>query len=301
MSRIASLLPGATEILCALGAGDRIVGISHECDHPPEIAGRPRLTTSDLAEDLAPGEIDAAVRLAALAERPLIAVDAAALAAARPDLIVTQGLCRACGVSPESLASSVHLFPRGIPEGARVVSLGGRDFAGVLRDVERLGEAIGAAGEGRALATSMRERWERVPAAPKPSRVAVLEWPQPPFCAGHWVPEMVARAGGVDVLGAPGEKSRTVTWEAIAAAEPDVLIVAACGYDLFRNAALAWSLRRHPESRHLPAVRDGRVWACDANAFVTRPGPRLVRGAEIFAGILGAPVDILRHEAVNVR
>jgi iron complex transport system substrate-binding protein len=298
--RVVSLLPAATEICAALGAFDRVVGVTHECDCPAEAAARPRVTRSALPEHADPGAVDAAVRERSAAGAPLFALDEAAVAALRPDLLLTQALCDVCAV----WEGDVRAIAARLPHPPAVVTLGGTTLDGVCDDVRRVAEALGRPSAGDALVAALRARLAAVhealkaARAPRP-RVAVVEWTSPIFLAGHWGPEMVRRAGGVDVLGTAGAHSTTVTPDALAAADPEVVLVAPCGYDLPRAAAEAGALLADPAWRWL---RGRRVWALDANAYLSRPGPRLVDGVEILARIFhpqlfGAPAG---HAAVRV-
>lgn len=285
--RIASLLPGATEMAAALGLAPSLVGVSHECDWPPEVRDLPRLTGSILPAHQAPARIDEAVRQAVLAGKALYQVDGERLRELRPDLVLTQGVCEVCAVS----ASSPELcaLPSVLP-GVQVLTMDGATFLGVLGDLERLAALAGVPERGREQADALRRRWQALPGpSADPPSVLMLEWPDPPFFGGHWVPEMVARAGGRDVMGRPGQPSGRTGWSDIAAADPDVIVLIACGFDLEGNLRHGRELLRHPVGSTLRAVRQGRVWACDANAYFSRPGPRLVRGAEILAALLQDP------------
>ena len=292
MTRVVSFLPAGTEIVAALGALERLVGVSHECDWPPEARTLPRVTRSGLPDAGAPSEIDAAVRALAAEGRPLFAVDDALVERLAPDVLLTQAVCDVCAVSERDVCALAARLP-GAP---RVVTLGGGTLDGVLADVERVAAALGVPDAGAALVAAARERLARVPARLRaagaaPRRCAVVEWTEPPFLAGHWGPEMVALAGGVDVLGVPGTHSVAVPHDRLAAADPAVVIVAPCGYGLAAAAAEARALEGRPEWAWL-AGRE--VWALDANAFLSRPGPRLVDGVELLAallhpGVFGAP------------
>jgi iron complex transport system substrate-binding protein len=278
--RIASLVPSATEMLFALGAGDSVVAVTHECDFPPEAATRARLTRSVIPEGLAPGEIDAAVREVTAQGRALYELDEEALGRLGVDLIVTQALCAVCAVSYDdvrAVADRLQATPR-------VVSLDPETLAEVLGDVATLAALIGLESEARQLRASLDERLaavgSAVEGAPRP-RVAALEWLDPPFAGGHWVPEMIEIAGGADVLGEPGRKSRTVAWEEVAAGRPEVVVAMPCG--LYADEALTQALDYRDE---LDSLGAGRVVAVDAAASFSRPGPRLVDGVELLGHIL---------------
>ncbi len=289
--RVVSLLPSATEILFAINAGEQVVGVTHECDFPPAARALPALTSSLLPAELDAAGIDRHVRASVHAGSSLYGLDDVKLAALEPDLIVTQELCAVCAVSYEIVDRAAKRL-RGDP---RVVSLEPSSLEDVFSTIAFVGELVGAQGGAAALLGSLRARVEalraRAPDGPRP-RTLVLEWSDPPMSAGHWTPDLVELAGGEPVLANPGANSRVLSWEAIAAADPDVVLVAPCGWDLARaRAALA---ELPPEGARafaaLRAVRAGRAYALDGNAYVNRPGPRLVDSAEIFAAALaGAP------------
>jgi iron complex transport system substrate-binding protein len=278
--RIASLVPSATEMLFALGAGDSVVAVTHECDFPPEAESRARLTRSVIPEGLAPGEIDAAVREVTAQGRALYELDEDTLGRLGVDLIVTQALCAVCAVSYDD----VRAVADRLPTTPRVISLDPENLAQVFGDVATLGEATGLEDQARALRTGLDERLAAVRAAvegAKRPRVAALEWLDPPFAGGHWVPEMVELAGGTDVLGEPGRKSRTVAWEEVAAGRPDVVVAMPCG--LYADEALEQARGYRDELESLAA---DRVVAVDAAASFSRPGPRLVEGVELLGHIM---------------
>ena len=285
--RIASLLPSATEIAFAVGAGEEVVGVSHECDYPAAARGLPVLTGPAVeTRGLPQAEIDAAISGLLAAGGSTYAIDAPRLRELRPDLVITQALCDVCAVSEGQVHRAVHEEQIG----ARVLTLTPLDLEGVARSVEEVGEATGHAAAGARLAAEMRERMAapaRV-AASRP-RVLALEWLDPPYSGGHWVPEQIALAGGVDALSQPGRKSERVTWEAVAASAPDVALLLPCGLSLDEVVAEATALAGRPEWRALPAVANGAVWALDANAWFSRPGPRLFDGVEALRAILAAP------------
>src|SRR5829696_7381398 len=226
--RIASLVPSSTEMLFALGLGERVVAVTHECDHPAEATTRPRLTRSVIPEGLAPGEIDAAVREVTAQGRALYELDEATLAGLDADLIVTQALCAVCAVSYDD----VRAIAGRLPTTPAVVSLDPETLSEVLDDAVRLADSAGVRDSGVRLRAELQERLDRVRDAvtgTERPRVAALEWLDPPYVGGHWVPEMIELAGGTDVLGRPGEKSRVVSWENVGAAAPDVAVAIPCG------------------------------------------------------------------------
>jgi iron complex transport system substrate-binding protein len=291
--RIASLVPSATEALFALGLGDRVVAVTHECDFPPEATGLPRLTRSVLPDDLPSAEIDARVRELVGAGEALYELDEPTLADLGPELIVTQAVCEVCAVSYDDVrAVAARLRSR-----PRVLSLDPSRLGQVLADIEQLGTAAGEPGAGRALGAELTARLRRVEvevAGLGRPRVAALEWLDPPYVAGHWVPEMVAAAGGVEVLGVAGGRSRVAEWEEVADAAPETVIVMPCGFDADAAAAEA---RAHADRLH--ALGAERIVAVDAAASFSRPGPRLVDGVELLAHLLHP--DAVAAPAVGYR
>jgi iron complex transport system substrate-binding protein len=278
--RIASLVPSATESLFALGLGDSMVAVTNECDHPAEALRLPRLTRSVIPSGLGPAEIDAMVREVTGRGDPLYELDEPELAAAAPDLIVTQALCAVCAVSYED----VRAVAGRLPSSPDVISLDPKTLGEVLDDLVRLGEVTGVDEEGRRLRAELQRRLDRVRDAvagePRP-RVVTLEWLAPPYAGGHWVPEMVELAGGQSVAGEPGRDSRVVGWEELAAARPDVAVVMPCG--LYAEEAAQQALE-HRNS--LEALGAGTVHAVDAASSFSRPGPRLVEGVELLGHLL---------------
>jgi iron complex transport system substrate-binding protein len=278
--RIVSLVPSATEMLFALGLGDAVVGVTHECDHPTQAQTVRKVTRDRLPEGLSPAGIDAAVRERTLEGQAIYELDAAALRELEPDLIVTQALCAVCAVSFDE----VQAVAAGLPSQPKVIALDPRTLGEVLGDVRTLAEATGRRDAGVDLIAGAAARIDRVKLAvrdrPRP-RVAALEWLDPVYVAGHWTPQLIDYAGGEDVLGQPGEHSEVVGWELVAAAQPDVVIVMPCGYDAERShqEALAFA-------EPLASVGAGEIVAVDAAAWFSRPGPRLVEGLEALAHIL---------------
>ncbi len=278
--RIASLVPSATEALFGLGFGDQVVAVTHECDHPAEVMRLPRLTRSVLPPDLEPAEVDARVREITGRGDALYELDEAALARLEPDLIVTQALCAVCAVSYDDVrAVAARLESR--PD---VISLDPKRLADVLDDLVRLAGACGDPGRGETLRGRLEERLEglrgAVGCAPRP-RVLALEWLDPPYVGGHWVPDMIEVAGGVSTAGEPGRDSRVAGWEELAAAEPEVVVTMPCG--LYADDAAEQALARRDR---LEALGAGRVFAVDAASSFSRPGPRLVEGAELLGHLL---------------
>ena len=280
--RIASLVPAGTEIVCALGAGDRLVAVTHDCDHPDFVRGLPRLTRTTIPEGASSGDIDGLVRSAGERGESTFHLDGDALRAARPDVIIGQTICRVCAVTFERLPASLPVPPTIVP--LEAISL-----EGVFADVHRVGAALGLRERAEDLAAGLRTRIAAVGRAvegvPRP-RVICLEWTHPLFQGGHWVPEQVHAAGGEDVLGSPGARSRELAWDEVIAADPDVLVVMPCGFGAERAMTEARALATRPGWDTLGAVRGGRVYAADGSAYFSRPGPRVVDGIEILAGLL---------------
>lgn len=285
--RICSLLPGATEVVAALGRAKHLVGISHECDYPPEIRTKPVLVRATVdAERLSSAEIDRHVRANLQAGRPLYELDETLLVRVRPQLVIAQDLCHVCAVTPAQLNRALHA----LPSTPRVLSLSPSTLDDVLADIERIGDAIGRAHEAAVLVEHLRGRLAavllQVAHADTRPRVVCLEWLDPLYVAGHWVPEMVAYAGGVDALGTAGSPSVPVTWEQVLAARPDVLVLMPCGFSIARAKQELDRLTTRPEWKELPAVKHGRVFLVNAPAYFNRPGPRVIDGIEILASCL---------------
>jgi iron complex transport system substrate-binding protein len=278
--RIVSLVPSATETLFALGLGGEVVAVTHECDHPAAALELPKVTRDVIGPGLPAGEIDRAVRELTLQGRSIYELDADRLAALAPDLIVTQALCSVCAVSYEDVrAIAERMEPR--PE---VIALDPHTLGEVLGDIRTVAQATDSKDEGVELVQDAARRIDRVRLAVRgaePVRVAALEWLDPVFVAGHWTPQLIEYAGGIDVLGLSGEPSEERTWEEVIAARPEVVVVMPCGYDAERALAEA-----EDHAGELAAVKAARIVAVDAAGFFSRPGPRLVDGLELLAHIL---------------
>ena len=278
--RIASLVPSATETLFALGLGESVVAVTHECDYPPEAADLPQLTRSVIPAGLSAAAIDRAVRERTASGEALYELDTRALRAVEPDLIVTQALCAVCAVSVDD----VRAVAAELPTRPKVLALDPTSLEEVLGDVRRLGEEAAAGDAAEAILRDARGRLEaveRAVAGAERPRVAALEWLDPPFVGGHWVPEMVRLAGGTDGLGAPRKRSRTATWPEIADSRPEAVVCMPCGYDADRSAREALG---HRDALARLGARS--VVAVDAAAYFSRPGPRLVDGVELLAHVL---------------
>ncbi len=281
--RIVSLLPSATEIICHLGLDENLVGVTHECDYPPSVVGLPKVTTTLIPHDASSAEIDALVRERLKTQRALYTLDMPTLEKLAPDLIVTQALCDVCAVAEAEVTAAACSLP-GRPQ---VVNLEPMSLEAVLETLQLVAHKAGVLGRGESVVGDLRkriatvtERSERVMERP---RVVLLEWLDPPFSCGHWSPELVQMAGGNEVIGQSGRPSRTLQWEEVVAAQPDVLFVACCGFTLERTLADLPNLRTRQNWSDIPAVRSGRVYVTDGNAYFSRPGPRLVDSLEILA------------------
>jgi iron complex transport system substrate-binding protein len=284
--RIVSLLPSATEIVCALGRGAELVGITHSCDLPPGAPALPRVTSTAVPIQGTSREIDRFVRAAARAGDPLYTLDTDAIRALAPDLIVTQGLCAVCAVDERA----AFALARALGGKTRVVSMTPHGLDSTFAAIEAIGGAIGAEPEARMLIGELRARVARVAECgarvSRRPRVAYLEWLDPPFSCGHWGPELVRLAGGEEVVGREGEASRTLRWDEVAAAAPEVVLVACCGLSVERAQRDLAALADEAWWRELPAVRGGRVYVADGHGFFSRPGPGLVDSLELLAHAL---------------
>lgn len=271
--RICSLLPSATEIVADLGLADALVAVSEECRWPPEVRSKPKVTAARVdSANLSSAEIDRVVRESIASDEPLYTVDAELIDRLRPDVLITQDLCTVCAVSSGDLATAC-------PVGAEIISLDPGTIEGIAESVLLLAERFGAGERGERIVAAMRAKIEAVRAATAGlhrRRVFVAEWLDPPFTAGHWVPEMVEAAGGVDVLGEAGRASRSTTWDEVLAAEPELVIAAPCGYDEAGAAERAADL----DLGGLPVV------AVDADSYFSRPAPRVADGVELLAALL---------------
>jgi iron complex transport system substrate-binding protein len=277
--RIASLLPAATEMVTALGGAGQLVAISHECDYPSSVQHLPRVTVTSIDAEASGARIDAEVRRLRAAGRPVIAVDGDQLGRLAPDLILTQDLCEVCAVAD----GEVHRLAAALRPAPAILSLQARTMQGIWDDVRRVAKALELDGEGEELILGLQSRLRRLRPGPgRKPRVLCIEWLDPLYVAGHWVPEMVAAAGGEDVGAAPGSHSTRRNWEEIPALRPEVVVVMLCGFDLERGVRELNALTG-PEADTLRGVT---VWILDGNAYSSRPGPRVVDGVERLQGVL---------------
>jgi iron complex transport system substrate-binding protein len=284
--RIVSLLPSATEIICELGLVDALVGVTHECDFPHLVRALPKVTKTLIPSAATSREIDSLVRERLKSERALYSLDMPMLEQLRPDLIVTQALCDVCAVADAEVRAAACSLP-GTP---RVINLEPTCLSDVFECLRLVGGAAGCESRAadeiarlQARVTAVEARSQSVAVRP---RVVLLEWIDPPFSSGHWSPELVRFAGGTESLGAAGERSRTLDWQQVVAAAPEVLVIACCGFSIERTLADLPILRNYPGWSDLPCVRSGRTHLVDGSAYFNRPGPRLVDSLEILAHAL---------------
>jgi iron complex transport system substrate-binding protein len=285
--RIASLLPSATEIVCALGLGDSLVGVSHECDFPPEIVGRPVLTESKIDRSGDSAAIDDAVRRLVADGLSVYRIKTDVLAQVRPELIVTQEQCDVCAVSYGDVVEATR---RLLSQPATIVSLKPVRLDDIFDDIQRVADAAGHSVAGLSLTQRLRTRLDalrrRAAMVHSRPRVACIEWMEPLMVAGNWMPELVALCGGTYEMVPPGARSTTLSWDDLLRYEPDVIIIMPCGFELPQTQRELPRLTQRPEWKQLPAVRNRRVYAVDGNAYLNRPGPRIVESAELLAGLV---------------
>ncbi len=284
--RIVSLLPSATEIICALGLEAQLVGVTHECDYPPSVRALPKVTHTLIPTDATSQEIDHLVRERLQSVQALYTLNLPVLEALQPDVIVTQALCDVCAVAEEEVkAAACHL-----PGNPQVINLEPQTLEEVFASLHQVAAATGRQAVAEEVVAGLQARVEAVArrsaTVDRRPRVALLEWLHPPFSCGHWSPELVHLAGGEEVLGRTGVPSRTLTWEEVAAAHPEVVFVACCGFSVERTLEDLDLLASHPVWSSLPAVRQGRVYVTDGSHYFSRPGPRLVESLEILAHAL---------------
>ena len=283
-ARIVSFLPSATEMACALGLGDQLVGITHECDYPPEVQGKPIVVRNVLPiETMSQPEIDAAVTQRMRDGLSLYQVDEKLLQELAPDMIITQDLCQVCAPSGNEVTQALNLLPKK----PQILWLTPKSLEGIFENLRELGQASGRVKEAEELIASGRARLEKLADATRNlsqrPRVFCMEWLDPVYCSGHWMPEMVEIAGGVDALARKGTDSVRIPWEDVLKWSPEVLIITPCGFNLDKVIELTPQLFSNPGWSELPAVRNDHVYAVDANSYFARPGPRVVDGTELLA------------------
>jgi iron complex transport system substrate-binding protein len=284
--RIVSFLPSATEMICALGLADRPAGITHECDFPPEVGAKPVVVRSALPiETMSQSEVDTAVTQRLRQGLSLYQVDEKMLQDIAPDLIVTQDLCQVCAPSGNEVAQVLNA----LPHKPKILWLTPKSLGEIFDNLRELGTATGRSRQAEEIIAESRERLQRITAQTSRlsrPRVFCMEWIDPVYCSGHWVPEMVRIAGGDDELGREGADSVRLLWQDVLRWAPEVLIVMPCGCKLSKAAEHAQRLFDYPGALELPAVKSGRVYAVDANSYFARPGPRVVEGTELLAHLL---------------
>jgi len=296
--RIVSLLPAATEIVAALGRVDWLVGVSHECDYPSEVKSRLRVTRCEIyGKGLSSADVDGWVNRELAAGRPLYTLDADLLRALEPDVILTQQLCDVCAIDYGSVAA----FAASLPKRPKIVNLEPSSLADIFSDIERVAAAIGQVDRGQTLVASLAQRVDRVrsraaKATTRP-RCCHLEWIDPLFCSGHWTPELMEIAGATDPLGRKGLPSIRIAWEQVLEAQPEIIVLACCGYDAERTLQDLEILKRQPAWNTLPAVSRRQVYAVDGSAYFSRPGPRIVDSLAMLAQIVHPELFPIRSSA----
>ncbi len=285
--RIVSFLPSATEIVCALGLEDHLVGITHECDYPPSVTAKPVVVSSAVpVENMTEAEIDKAVSERVRAGLSVYQVDEVLLRQLAPDLILAQDLCAVCAPSGNEVSRALNVLPKK-PE---VLYLTPKSVKGILQNLRDVGQVAGRLEAAESWIDAATKKLERIAATaralPSRPRVFCMEWLDPLYCSGHWVPEMVRIAGGVDEISREGSESIRISWQDVLAWSPEILVVMPCGYHLEKVIALAAKLRTLPGWWDLPAVRNRQVYAVDASSYFARPGPRVVEGTELLAHLI---------------
>ena len=307
-ARIVSFLPSATEMAFALGLGDQLVGITHECDYPPEVEGKPVVVSNVLPiEKMSQPEIDVAVTQRMRDGLSLYQVDEKLLQELAPDIIMTQDLCQVCAPSGNEVTQALNLLPKK----PQILWLTPRSLEEIFDNLRELGQATGRLKEAEELIAAGRGRLEKLASVTRTlsqrPRVSCLEWLDPVYCSGHWMPEMVEIAGGIDALARKGTDSVRIPWDDVLKWKPEVLIVTPCGFNLDKVIEQTPQLFGYPGWSELPAVRNGRVYAVDANSYFARPGPRVVDGTELLAHLIhpelfrweGSPEAFRRIEFSN--
>jgi iron complex transport system substrate-binding protein len=299
--KIVSLLPSATEIVCQLGIGDCLVGVTHECDFPAFVKSLPKVTRTLIPTDATSREIDALVRERLTTQRALYTLDLPTLEQLQPDLIVTQALCDVCAVAE----AEVQAAACSLPGNPRVLNLEPTRLSEVLDSIRRVGQAAGVPDCGQSAVAALQSRIDHIAAQtgrlPHRPRIVLLEWIDPPFSSGHWSPELVRLAGGVEGIGREGERSRTIDWNEIRNVDPEFLFIACCGFDIDRTMQDIPLLQGYPGYHDLTCVRSGQVYVVDGNSYFSRPGPRLVDSLELLACTMHPKVRSLSGAIPTVR
>lgn len=284
--RIVSLVPSATEMICTLGLGDQLVGVTHECDYPDVVRSLPKVTRAAIPIDVSSAQIDAMVHESVGSGKSLFALDREKLVSLKPNLVITQSLCDVCAVD----VLDVERAFCGLDGEPEILRLEPIRLADVLDGILTIGVAAGVEERANEVISALSDRIlaveGRIPKNRVPRRVVMLEWIDPLFCAGHWNPELVALAGGVDCLGRAGDRSHVVPWEAILQANPEVMVITCCGYTIERTNEDLPILASKPGFKELDCVRNGQLYIMDGNAYFNRPGPRLIDSLEMLSHIL---------------
>jgi iron complex transport system substrate-binding protein len=284
--RILSLLPSATEILCLLGLGNELIGVSHECDYPPEVQEKPVITASGISPSLRSDEVHQDVKRHLHPTHSLYRIDEDLLRELHPDLILTQELCEVCAIS----AGQVRMAARVLEGACRIVSLEPHNLNQILDTILIVGEETERRGKAEAVIGDLRQRIERVKSTTRSlgvrPKVFCMEWMDPVMAGGHWIPEIVSLAGGVDGLGGAGARSLRLDWDSVQRYQPDAVVIMPCGYKIQRTLSEVQRLASRPGWPDLPAVRAGQVYIVNSPAYFSRPGPRIVTGLEILAQTL---------------
>jgi len=284
--RIVSLLPAATEIICRLGLEDCLVGVSHECDYPSSVKSLPKITESLLEANLTPEQINEAVENSNLTSQPLYKINIDRLNSVRADVVITQRICSVCAVNSSMLDEAISVVELSSMGEFEIIFLDGLDLAGITEDIFKLGEALDVRRDSEQLCSWMRHAYlDNSCIETDAPRVLMLEWPDPPWYGGHWVPEQVACAGGRNLFGIAGQPSRQSTWEDIYSSDPDIIVVCACGFNCDDNYAFGKAFVTSDVIRDKDFLREIDVWAVDANSYFSRPGPRVVEGIELLRSI----------------
>lgn len=284
--RIVSLVPSATEMICTLGLGDQLVGVTHECDYPDVVRSLPKVTRAAIPIDVSSAQIDAMVHESVGSGKSLFDLDREKLVSLKPNLVITQSLCDVCAVD----VLDVERAFCGLDGEPEILRLEPIRLADVLDGILTIGVAAGVEERANEVISALSDRIlaveGRIPKNRVPRRVVMLEWIDPLFCAGHWNPELVALAGGVDCLGRAGDRSHVVPWEAILQANPEVMVITCCGYTIERTNEDLPILASKPGFKELDCVRNGQLYIMDGNAYFNRPGPRLIDSLEMLSHIL---------------
>lgn len=289
--RIVSLLPSTTEIVGSLGLAEYLVGISHECDFPASCLHPPQLTSSIIPHGLSQGEIDTFVREAVRNGVSLYSVDGEKLKQIEPDLILTQGLCDVCAVTPTTVEASLRGVRCSLSTKTSIISTVGRSMEGIFQDVRVIAKATKREHVAEELIGQYQQRINHIKKLETPLSILGLEWVEPYFSAGHWVPEQLIAVGGSSAIGSPSEHSRTLQVEEICAANPDIIIVLCCGFGLQENIEFAQKIYQEAQFKNMQAVQNEQVWAIDANSYCSRPTLRVIDGAVLISNALHGSVD----------